>query len=177
MDRRLALEFLPGVAFLLGNAYGGLLWAAAVTVIATAVAVVLRWRWDGSTPWLAVATLILAVILTTFGLALNDETFVLMRPTVGAAAFAGILTIGAFASPSLLERTLGYRLQLKRAGWAVLHVAWISISLLSAVANEFARRLLSNDQWAFYNVASDPALFGLIYVATRITAEWYWVED
>ena len=177
MDRRLALEFLPGAAFLLGNAYGGLLWAAAVTVVATAVAVALRWRWDGSIPWLAVTTLVLAGILTVFGLALNDETFVLIRPTVGAVAFAGILTIGAFTKPSLLERTLGYRLQLEKAGWTVLHGAWISLSLLSAVANEVARRLLSTDQWAFFNVASDPTLFGLIYLATRLTAEWYWVED
>ncbi|WP_424968095.1 hypothetical protein [Dinoroseobacter sp. S375] len=44
MDRRLLLEFLPGAAFLLGYAYGGLLWAAAVTVLATGVAVALRWR-------------------------------------------------------------------------------------------------------------------------------------
>ncbi|MBO6754787.1 MAG: septation protein IspZ [Roseibium sp.] len=177
MDRRLTLEFLPGAAFLLGNAYGGLLWAAAVTVFATAVAVALRWRWDGSIPWLAVSTLILAIILTAFGLSLNDETFVLVRPTVGAAAFAIILAIGAFAKPSLLERTLGYRLHLEKAGWVILHAAWTGLSLMSALANEFARRLLSTDQWAFYNVASDPALFALIYLATRIIAEWYWVED
>ena len=177
MDRRLALEFLPGVAFLLGNAYGGLLWAAAVAVVATALAVAVRWRWDGSIPWLAVATLILAVTLTAFGLALDDETFVLIRPTIGATAFAAILAIGAIAKPSLLERTLGYRLQLEKAGWVILHGAWISLALLFALANEFARRLLSTDHWAFYNVASDPALFGLIYIATRIVAERYWVDD
>ncbi|MEM6382237.1 MAG: septation protein IspZ [Pseudomonadota bacterium] len=177
MDRRLVLEFLPGIAFLAGNAYGGLLWAAAVTVVATAVAVALRWRWDGSIPWLAVSTLVLAVVLTAFGLALNDETFVLVRPTVGALAFAGILAVGAFARPSLLQRTLGYRLQIKEAGWPVLHAAWISISVFSAFANEVARRVLSTDHWAIYNVASDPALFGLIYLATRWIAEWYWVED
>lgn len=177
MDRRLVLEFLPGIAFLAGNAYGGLLWAAAVTVVATAIAVAIRWRWDGSIPWLAVATLILAVVLTAFGLVLNDETFVLIRPTVGAIAFSAILAVGALAKPSLLERTLGYRLQLEKAGWPILHAAWISISLLSALANEFARRLLSTDQWAFYNVASDPILFGLIYLTTRMIAEWYWVED
>ncbi|MEN0000620.1 MAG: septation protein IspZ, partial [Pseudomonadota bacterium] len=177
MDRRLVLEFLPGIAFLAGNAYGGLLWAAAVTVVATAIAVALRWRWDGSIPWLAVATLVLAVVLTAFGLALNDETFVLVRPTVGAIAFAAILAVGAFAKPSLLQRTLGYRLQIEDNGWPVLHLAWIGISLFSAFANEVARQFLSTDQWAFYNVASDPILFGLIYLATRMIAEHYWIED
>ncbi|MEM9784434.1 MAG: septation protein IspZ, partial [Pseudomonadota bacterium] len=95
MDRRLILELLPGVAFLLGNAIGGLLWAAAVAVVATAVAVGTRWRWDGRMPWLAVSTLVLALVLTGFGVAFNNETFVLIRPTVGAFAFAAISGVGA----------------------------------------------------------------------------------
>lgn len=177
MDRRLFLEFLPGIAFLVGNAYGGLLWAAAFTVVATVFAVTLRWRWDGSIPWLAVATLFLAAVLTAFGLALNDETFILIRPTAGALAFAAILIMGALAKPSLLERALGYRLHLEKAGWRVLHVSWIGLFLLSALANEYARRLLSTDQWAVFNVASDPVLIGMIYIGTRTVARSYWAGE
>ncbi|MEO1689520.1 MAG: hypothetical protein AAFU61_16635, partial [Pseudomonadota bacterium] len=73
MDRRLVLEFLPGAAFLLGNAVAGLVWAAAVAVAATTLAVALRWRWDGRMPWLAVSTLALALVLTGFGVTLNNE--------------------------------------------------------------------------------------------------------
>ena len=153
------------------------MWAAGATVVATAVSVVLRFHWDRAIPWLAVATLVLAAILTGFGLALNDETFVLVRPTVGALAFAAILACGASTRPSLLRRTLSYRLRIDDAGWRVLHVAWISLALLSGVANEVARRALTRDQWAIYNVASDPVLFFLIYVATRLIAEWYWVDE
>jgi len=177
MDRRLLLELLPGIAFLAGSAYGGLLFAASVTVIATLLAVALRWRWDNAIPWLAVSTLGLAIVLTGFGLALNDDTFVLVRPTVGAVAFAAILAIGACARPSLLQRTLGYRLHLRATGWPVLHVAWIALALASGAANEWARRALSTDQWAIYNVASDPVLVGLIYLATRAIAKQYWQEE
>ncbi|WP_299555609.1 septation protein IspZ [uncultured Tateyamaria sp.] len=177
MDRRLVLELLPGAAFLLGHAIGGLLWAAATAVVATALAVGMRWRWDGSVPWLAVSTLVLALILTAFGIVLNDETFVLIRPTVGALAFAGILAVGALARPSLLQRTLGYVLQIEPSGWHVLHAAWIAIMLLSAGANEVARRALTTDHWAIYNVLSDPVLFGLIWIATRVVAEYYWIEE
>jgi len=177
MDRRLLLEFLPGIAFLAGNAYGGLLWAASVTVIATLAAVILRWTWDSAIPWLAVSTLGLAIVLTGFGLALNDKTFVLVRPTVGAVALAAILAIGALVRPSLLQRTLGYRLQLRDEGWPVLHAAWISLTLISGAANEWARRALSADHWALYNVASDPILVGLIYLVTRAIAERYWREE
>ncbi|WP_299770622.1 septation protein IspZ [uncultured Tateyamaria sp.] len=177
MDRRIVLELLPGAAFLLGHVIGGLLWAAALAVVATALAVAVRWRWDGSVPWLAVSTLVLALILTAFGIVLNDETFVLIRPTVGAVAFAGILAVGALARPSLLERTLGHALEIEPEGWHVLHAAWIAITLLSAGANEMARRALTTDQWAIYNVLSDPALFGLIWLATWSVAYWYWIEE
>ena len=177
MDRRLVLEFLPGIAFLIANAYGGLLMTAGITTVATAVAVFLRWQWDGSIPWLAVSTLGLAVVLTGFCLALSDETFVLVRPTVGAVAFSAILAIGAFAKPSLLKRSLGYRLHLEDVGWHVLHGTWISLALCSAIANEITRRLLNPDQWAIYNVASDPALFGLLYFTTRLVAERYWSKE
>ncbi|MCR9222001.1 MAG: septation protein IspZ [Alphaproteobacteria bacterium] len=177
MDRRLLLEILPGVAFLLGNAAGGLLWAAGAAAAATGVAVAIRWRWDGCAPWLAVATLVLALVLTAFGVVLNDETFVLVRPTIGALAFAAILAVGALARPSLLRRTLGYRLRIKEAGWRVLHLVWIALALLSAAANEIAWRALTTDQWALYNVLSDPALIGLIYLGTRLVAQRYWVIE
>lgn len=177
MDRRLLLEVLPGIAFLLGNAAGGLLWAAGAAVAATGIAVAIRWRWDGRLPWLAVATLALALILTAFGVALNDETFVLVRPTIGALAFALILAVGARARPSLLRRTLDYRLRIEEPGWRALHVVWIALALLSAAANEIAWRVLTTDQWALYNVLSDPVLIGLIYLGTRAVARRYWIIE
>lgn len=177
MDRRLLLELLPGIAFLLGNVLGGLFVAAGAAVIATAFSVAVRWRWDGCVPWLAVSTFVLALILTASGIVLNDETYVLVRPTVGALAFAGILGVGALARPSLLERALDYRLRIEAQGWPLLHIAWIALALFSALANEVARRALSTDQWAIYNVLSDPVLIALIWLATRFIAERYWVVE
>ncbi|MEM6693985.1 MAG: septation protein IspZ [Pseudomonadota bacterium] len=177
MDSRLLLEFVPGPVFLAANAVGGLLWAAAAATVAKAFAVALRWRWDGRVPWLAVATLALALVLTASGIWLNDETYVLIRPTVGALAFAAILGIGALLRPSLLERTLDYVLRVEARAWPVLHIAWIVIAVLSAAANEVARRALTTDQWAVYNVLSDPVLFGLIWLTTRLIAEHYWIEE
>ncbi|ABV92768.1 intracellular septation protein A [Dinoroseobacter shibae DFL 12 = DSM 16493] len=177
MDRRLFLELLPGLAFLAGHVYGGLFWAAGLSVVATALAVGLRWRWDRAVPWLAVATFVLILVLTGAGLVLGDETFVMLRPTVGALAFAAILAVGACARPSLLQRTLDYKLRLVPRGWPVLHGAWVCLALLAAGANEIARRALSTDHWVVFNVLSDPALFGLIWIATRLVAEVYWDEE
>jgi len=177
MDRRLFFELLPGIAFLIGNSLSGLLVAAGAAVAATALAVAVRWRWDGCVPWLAVSTLVLALVLTGFGIFLNDATFVLIRPTVGALAFAAILAVGALARPSVLERTLGYKLTIEARGWSLLHIAWIGLALFSALSNEVARRALSTDYWAIYNFLSDPALFALVWLATRFIAERYWIAE
>ncbi len=177
MDRRLFLELLPGIAFLIGNFLSGLLAAAGAAVVATTVAVAVRWRWDGCVSWLAVSTLVLALVLTGFGIFLNDTTFVLIRPTVGALAFAAILAVGALARPSVLERTLGYKLTIEARGWPLLHIAWIALAICSALSNEVARWVLSTDQWAIYNFFSDPALFALVWLATRLIAERYWIAE
>ena len=177
MDRRLLLEVLPGLVFLLGNAVGGLFVAAGAAVVATALAVAFRWHWDGRVPWLAVSTLGLALVLTGAGILLNDETFVLIRPTVGALAFAGIVAGGAFANPSLLERALDYKIRIEARGWPLLHIAWIALAVFSALANEVARRVLPTDQWAIFNVLSDPVLIACIWLATRLIAERYWITE
>jgi len=67
MDRRLLLELLPGVAFLIAYAATDLLWAAFASASATVVAVWLRWRWDKTVPLLALATLAIVIILTCLG--------------------------------------------------------------------------------------------------------------
>lgn len=174
MDRRLVLELLPGIAFLIGNAMGDLLWGAGAAVLATALAVALRWRWDGRLPWLAVATLLLTFVLTGASLVLRDAAFITLRPTIGALAFAALVGAGALARPPLLRRSLGYRLHLTGRGWSVLHGAWIAAALLSALANEIARRALEPDGWALFNALSDPALFALVWLATRTVAERHW---
>lgn len=176
MDRRLILELLPGIAFLIGNAVHGLFWGAGAAAAATLIAVALRWRWDGQTPWLAVATLLLTLVLTGAAIVLNNATFVLVRPTVGALAFAAIVAVGALPSPSLLQRALGYRLQLTDGGWRVLHGAWIAAALGAALANEIARRALAPDGWAIFNALSDVGLFALIWLLTRLVAERYWID-
>ncbi|MCR9088677.1 MAG: septation protein IspZ [Rhodobacteraceae bacterium] len=177
MDRRLAIDLLPGAAFLIAHMLGGLFWAAGALVVATAVAVVLRWRWDNSLPWLALMTLLLALALTVIGVVLRDETFVLIRPTIGSLFFAVVLAIGAFLRPSLLQRALGYKLDIWDEGWLFLHLGWIGVMLFGAAANEVARRVFSTDTWVIFNAASDPVLFGMVYAVTYAVAWYYWRED
>ena len=69
MDRRLLLEFLPGIVFLLVNAISTLFIATAMAIVAACVAVALRYRIDGQIPFIAVATVVLSVVLLAVGFA------------------------------------------------------------------------------------------------------------
>ncbi|WP_299046988.1 septation protein IspZ [uncultured Tateyamaria sp.] len=151
MDKRLIVEFAPGVAFVLGDALGGIFLGSACAACATVVAIAVRWRWDKSLPWLAISIFALTAVLVTVGFFFNDTTFVKISTTVGSLAFAVILGVGLFFKPSLVERTLGYKLQLTAQGWLIMNLAWIAVTLLRAAANEVVWRNASDQVWVLYN--------------------------
>lgn len=176
MDKRLILELMPGPAFLIGNALGGIFLGAGLGALATALAILLRWRWDRSLPWLAVSIFGLTVVLLALGLVLDDTVYVKLSNTIGSLVFAAIIAAGLFARPSLLERTLGYSIRMTAQGWSVLHGVWIGLSLARAGANEAVWRTTSDQTWALYNGMSDLAWIGLFVLATHLTAHRYWTE-
>jgi intracellular septation protein len=174
MDKRFWIELLPGLAFLAGAWAGGLFLGAGLAALATGVAIVLRWRWDRRLPWLALAILALTVVLLAAGLAFDEDTWIKVSGTVGSLAFACMVAAGALLRPSLLRRTLGYRLSLTDRGWRALHRAWIGVSLLRAAANEAVWRTSSDAVWAAYNGLSDIAWIGAFFAATWLVAARHW---
>lgn len=177
MDKRFALELVPGVAFIIGSYAGGVFLGAGFAAAATAAAIWLRWRWDRSLPWLAIAIFALTFVLLLTGLAFDDAIFVKVAPTVGSLAFAAIIGGGFFLRPSLLERTLGYSLQMTRRGWHVLHMMWIGLSVFRAALNELVWRHASEGAWTLYNGLSDFVWLGLFFVMTWLVARVHWQES
>lgn len=174
MDKRLIVEFIPGIAFLIGNALGGLFLGAGLACLATVVAIVLRWRWDRDLPWLAIAIFALTLVLLIAGLIFDDTTFIKISATVGSLAFAVIIAVGMIPRPCLLKRSLGYKIKITDGGWQALHLSWILLSMARAMANETVWRSMSDNIWAIYNGLSDFAWFALFYVATSAIAHRYW---
>ncbi|MEM7711755.1 MAG: septation protein IspZ [Pseudomonadota bacterium] len=176
MDRRLWLELLPGVVFVAVNWIGGLFAATAAAVMAGLVAMAIRWWMDRTVPWLAVATMALTVILLVVGIVMEDESYVKIRPTVGGVAFAAFVLLGGAFRPTLLERSLDYKLDLTAEGWQALHLAWAAITLAFAGLNEVVWRTTSTEVWVAYSAISGWATFGVVYGATYWIAWWYWDE-
>lgn len=177
MDRRLLIEFLPGLVFLVAHSLSTLFVATGAAIVAGMLAVFLRYRIDRQIPFIAVSTVVLSVLLFGIGVALADERYIKVKPTIGGIAFAVILASGMSFKPSLLQRSLGYKLDITPAGWNILHVAWIALALLLALGNELVWRNTTTDFWVAYNALSGPATFALYWGVTYGLAWWYWRED
>lgn len=170
------VEFLPGIAFLAGNALGGLFAGAGLAAVATVAAVVLRWHWDRSVPWLAVSIFALTLVLLLAGLVFDDTTFVKLSATVGSLAFGAIIAAGMMLRPSLVQRTLGYKLSMTAQGWRALELSWIGLSLLRAGANEVVWRNAADEVWALYNGVSDILWIVLFVLLTSVVAHRFWQD-
>ncbi|MEM9343542.1 MAG: septation protein IspZ [Pseudomonadota bacterium] len=177
MDKRLIVEVVPGPAFLVGYAIGGVFVGAGVAAVATGMAVLLRWRWDRRLPLFAMSVFALTLVLLAVGVALDDTDYIKMTNSIGSLAFAAIIAGGMFLRPSLLQRTLGYSLHMTDAGWRGLHLCWIGISILRAGANELVWRMTADRTWAIYNAVSDVAWIGLFVLATWCVAHVCWDEE
>ncbi|WP_052500998.1 inner membrane-spanning protein YciB [Jannaschia aquimarina] len=176
MDRRLALELLPGIVFVAVNAAAGLFAATAAATVAAVMAVVLLWRTEREVPLLAVASVVLMFALLAVGWLLEDERFLKIRSTVGYAAFALFVAAGALMRPPLLARTLGQKLDLVPRAWPALHLVWAGVLLLFAGANEVIWRTQETDVWVWWSVADGWLAFAAIYGATWVAAWWWWDE-
>ena len=177
IDRRLALEFLPAAVFLLFNFVWSLFAATAAAICAAILAVFLRYRIDGQLPFLAVATVALSMLMLGIGYTQDDENFIKIRSTIGGIAFALILGAGSLFRPSLLQRSLGYKLIITDGGWKILHLAWMGIALSLALVNELVWRNSSTDLWVAYNSLSGPFVFAIYFAATWTVAWFFWDED
>ncbi|MEJ6392306.1 septation protein IspZ [Gymnodinialimonas sp. 2305UL16-5] len=177
MDKRLLIEFTPGIAFWIGNSIDGLFLGAGLAAIATIFAIILRWRWDRRLPWLAITIFAVSMVMLILGLFNDDATFVKISGTVTSVAFAVILAFGLLLRPPMLQQSMGYKLFLTREGWQVMHFTWIGVSLIRAAANEVVWRTTSDDTWVLYSVISDFGWFAVLFVATGVIIHFYWDED
>jgi len=149
---KLALELGPLVLFFLTNARSDLFTATAVFMVATVVALIASWLLMKR---LAIMPLVTGVVVLVFGgltLALHDETFIKIKPTIVNTLF-GLLLLGGLAfGKSLLAVVLDAAFELTDEGWRKLTLRWGVFFLFLAVLNEVVWRNFSNDVWVAFKV-------------------------
>ncbi|GJD95159.1 Intracellular septation protein [Methylobacterium iners] len=158
---KLVLELGPLVLFFLANAYSErfgvaaeqkLFVATGVFVVATVIALAIHY---GLVRRLPVMPLVSGVVVVVFGgltLALQDKTFIMMKPTIVNTLFGLVLLGGlAFGKP-LLSVVLDSMFALTDEGWRKLTLRWALFFLFLAVVNEVVWRTQTEDFWVNFKV-------------------------
>ncbi|MEM9011314.1 MAG: septation protein A [Pseudomonadota bacterium] len=178
---KLVLEIGPIAVFFLAYRLGGapegvsreeaelsrVLFATAVFVPTVLASLAASWLLARHLPRMAVLTAVVVVIFGGLTLALRDDTFIKMKPTILYALFAGVLGIGLARGTSYLEYLMGEMLPLDHAGWMKFTARFALFFAAVAVLNEIVWRSVSTDTWVNFRTFVLPlCTFGFILSQT-----------
>lgn len=165
---RPAIEAGPLLVFLLAYMVRDLFAATAAFMGAFALALVASRALMGRVPaamWFSAALVTVMGLLT---LALRDETFIKMKPTVLFGSLGGLLAVAGLLGRNILQRWLGPALPgLAPAGWAGLQWRWSLFLLALALTNEVLWRSFPTTVWVHFKTWGDTALT-LLFAAAQL---------
>jgi intracellular septation protein len=158
---KLALELGPLGLFFLGNAYSErfgvapdqkLFAATGVFVLATVAALAIHYALVRRLPIMPMVSGVVVVVFGGLTLALQDKTFIMVKPTIVNSLFGLVLLGGlAFGRP-LLSVVLDSVFSLTEEGWRKLTLRWGLFFLFLAVLNEVVWRTQTEDFWVNFKV-------------------------
>jgi intracellular septation protein len=107
----------------------------------------ISWWYARRLPRMAALTAIVVVIFGGLTIALNDETFVKMKPTVIYGLFAAVLGAGLLRGQSWLQYLMGEVMPLTPEGWMTFTRRFALFFLGLALVNELVWRSQTTDFW------------------------------
>jgi intracellular septation protein len=158
---KLALEVGPLAVFFFSNAYAErfgvsadskLFVATGVFILATMIALGVHFALLRRLP---IMPLVSGVVVLVFGgltLALQDKTFIMMKPTIVNTLFGLVLLGGLAFNKSLLSVVLDSMFTLTDEGWRKLTFRWGLFFLALAILNEVVWRTQTEDFWVNFKV-------------------------
>jgi intracellular septation protein len=153
---KLVLDIGPLVLFFAANARFGIFTATAAFMVAVLVALAVSY---GMTRHIAIMPLVTAVIVIVFGgltLALHNDTFIKLKPTIIYVLFGGTLIGGLAFGKSFLGVLFDSVFDLTDEGWRKLTWRWAFFFFALAIVNEIVWRNFSTDTWVSFK------LFGVV---------------
>ncbi|HLH89571.1 MAG TPA: septation protein A [Xanthobacteraceae bacterium] len=144
---KLALDVGPLVVFFAANARFGIFAATGVFMAAILAALATSYV---LTRHIAIMPVVSAIIVLVFGsltLALHDETFIKVKPTIIYLLFGATLLGGYIFNKPLLAIVFDAMFHLTEEGWRKLTLRWAIFFLVMAVVNEAVWRTQTTQFW------------------------------
>ena len=164
--------FLPLVspilpADILSGERVGIFVATAVFMAAIVAALVISYALTRHLPVMPLVTAVIVLVFGSLTLALHDELFIKLKPTMIYLLFGGVLLGGlAFGKP-LLGMVFDSVFHLTEEGWRKLTLRWALFFLALAVLNEIVWRTQTTDVWVSFKV------FGVVPLTFAFAALQY----
>jgi intracellular septation protein len=157
------LDFGPLAGFFIGYRLHGLMAGTVVLIVLTLVSLLVTYIKDRK---VAMAPLISGIAITALGsltLALQDDLFIKIKPTLVNLVFAAILLGGLYFKKSLLRPVLDAAFHLTDEGWYILTRRWGIFFIGLAILNEIIWRNFPVDFWVNFKV------FGMLTITMLFT--------
>ena len=149
---KLALELGPLVIFFLANQRAGIFAATSVFVVATVISLAIHYALVRKLPIMPLVSGAVVVVFGGLTLALQDELFIKLKPTIVNTLFGVVLLGGLLFGRPLLSLVLDSVLDLTEEGWRKLTFRWGLFFLALAVLNEVVWRTQTTDAWVNFKV-------------------------
>jgi len=164
---KLTLDIGPLVLFFLANSRFGIFAATGAFMAAVVAALIVSYAMTRQWPIMPVVTAIVVVVFGGLTLALHDETFIKLKPTIIYTLFGGILLGGYILEKPFLAILFDSMFHLTPEGWRKLTLRWALFFFALAVLNEAIWRTQSTDFWVNFK------LFGFVPITFVFAALQY----
>jgi intracellular septation protein len=158
---KLALELGPLVLFFFGNAYAErfgvaqeqrIFAATGLFIVATVISLAVHFALVRKLPIMPLVSGVVVVLFGGLTLALQDELFIKLKPTIVNCLFGIVLLGGVYFRKPLLEIVLDSMFELTDEGWRKLTLRWAAFFFVLAALNEIVWRTQTTDFWVTFKV-------------------------
>jgi intracellular septation protein len=149
---KLALELGPLVIFFIANQRAGIFTATGIFIVATVLSLGVHYALVRKLPIMPLVSGVVVVVFGGLTLALQDEHFIKLKPTIVNTLFGLVLLGGLYFRKPLLAVVLDSMFDLTNEGWRKLTLRWALFFFVLAVLNEVVWRTQSTDFWVSFKV-------------------------
>ena len=154
---QLLFDFFPVIAFFVAYKLADIYVATAVIIVAVVLQTGIQWIRHRKVSSMALISGALVLVFGGLTLLIQDKAFIQWKVTVVNWLFsAAFLASMLFGERTLIERMLGETVQLDRALWRRLNIAWALFFLVLGAINLYVAYHFSENVWVNFK------LFGVL---------------